>query len=129
MEPMYPPTHLTHSDPNHTEKNYDKNKLVVMSKNVLESELRNECIFDESLTVAQSDLSPMDPSSTNQKNLRTNESRVPPYDNAKLHQSTMLRASRSSAAEIFNYSLTRSLFTHALAPSCSPFPWLDSKKI
>ena len=32
--------------------------------------------FYESLTVAQSDLSAMDPSSTNQKNLRTTESSV-----------------------------------------------------
>ena len=45
---------------------------------VLESELRNECIFDESLTVEQSNLSAMDPSTTNQKNLCTTESRVPP---------------------------------------------------
>ena len=52
---------------------------------VLESKIKNEIIFNESLTVAQSDLSPMDPSSTNQKNLHTTESRVPPYDNAKLH--------------------------------------------
>ena len=37
---------------------------------VLELDFQNECIFYESLTIAQSDLSAMDPSSTNQKNIK-----------------------------------------------------------
>ena len=32
MDPMCPPTHSTHNDPNHTENNQNKSKLVVMSK-------------------------------------------------------------------------------------------------
>ena len=80
VEPMYPATHLTHRDLNHIEKKQRQKKAncCIQIVHVLESELWNECIFYESLTIAQSNLSPMDPSSTNQKNLHTIESRVPP---------------------------------------------------
>ena len=126
---VHPLTQLTVIPITLKETTTKKDSCHVQMVHVLESELRNECIFDESLTVTQSDLSAMDPSSTNQKNLRTTKSRVPPCDNAKLHQSTMLRESISSDVEIFSCSLTRALFTHAPAPSCSPFPWSDSKKL
>ena len=70
---------------------------------VLEFELRNEYIFYESLTPAQSDLSPMDPSSTNQKNLHTTESRVPPvivlnYTNQQCYEHQEALLLKSSVA-------------------------------